>query len=220
MTTTDVEQFRAALAPGYQGVIGVADEWGYRTHVHFAHLGPAVQEAAEHSSLTYGDEYTGRLEALELHVGDRHWEVWGGHHDEDEFVHIQFEDDSTLEVPAGRMPQSPNPALDTGPPLLEPVTQTELAGIELVLAEVWRAIDNSSLTETQQYQIIAMAELLQREQQAAEPGRTERGGLVAVLRAVLRFILREHPDIVLAWGKIVELLDRIGWAAIAATLPH
>lgn len=218
MTQTDVEQFEAAAAYcNQEKAIGVSDEWGYRIHVDFARLGPAVQEAAAHSNLQYGGEYPWLLEALELHVDDKRWEVWAGQTGPGEPVKIEFEDRTVLEVESGTLP---GPALDAGPALLEPITETELAGIELVLAELWRAIDSGTLSETQQYQIIAMAKLLQREQQAADPGKTERAGLVVAVRAVLRFVAQELPPDMLRWARLIEWLDRVGWSTIAASLPQ
>ncbi len=218
MSLTDVEKFEAAVADCSQrDAIGVADEWGYRTRVDFAHLGPAVQEAVAHSNLQSGGETPWLLHALELDVDSQRWEIWGGQSGPAKPVRIEFEDHTALEVRPGTLPR---PSLDTGPALLEPITKSELAGIEPVLAELWSAIDNDALSETQRHQIIAMATLLQGEQQATEPGTTERAGLVGAVRAVLRFFLRELPADVLAWGRLVELLDRIGWSTIAASLPQ
>ena len=218
MSLTEVKEFEAAVAQCSQrDAIGVADEWGYRTRVDFAHLGHAVQEAVAHSNLQTGGEAPWRLHALELDVDSQRWEIWGGQSGPAEPVRIEFEDHTALEVPSGTLP---GPGLDTGPALLEPITKSELAGIELVLAELWRAIDNDALSETQQHQIIAMATLLKGEQQATEPGTTERAGLVGTLRAVLRFFLQEFPADVLVWTRLVELLDGIGWSTIAASLPH
>jgi hypothetical protein len=105
--------------------------------------------------------------------------------------------------------------LDTGPALLEPVTQRELAGLEPILAELWRAIGDEDLAEVHRVQIIAMAELLKAQQVAATPGITERWKLVGPIRAALAYLLKEVPKDVLAWWKLIELLQKIDWNTVA-----
>lgn len=108
--------------------------------------------------------------------------------------------------------------LDTGRLLLEPVSRKEIAGLEPILAELWRAIDRDELTETHRTQIRAMADLLKAQQLAATPGTTERWRVVGPVRAILKYLLKEVPKDALAWWKLIELLSKIHWSTLAHEL--
>ena len=103
--------------------------------------------------------------------------------------------------------------------LLEPISAEEIAGIEPILEELWQAVHSRELTEAQQVQIRAMAELLKAQQMEMIPGQTERWKLVGPLRLVLRYLVKEAPRDALAWWKIIELLDKINWSTLASMIP-
>ncbi len=109
--------------------------------------------------------------------------------------------------------------LDAGPSLLEPITSKELSGTEKILDELWQAIDNDELTETQRTQIIAMAELIQAQRRSTTPDETERWKLIGTIRAALTFLATVLPARVLNWVGIVKLLHDIDWSTLAGQLP-
>lgn len=108
---------------------------------------------------------------------------------------------------------------DTGLSLLEPISIEEIAGIEPILEELWKAVYNEELTEAQQAQIRAMAELLKVQQVEMIPGQTERWKLVGPLISVLRYLIKEVPRDALAWWKFVEILTKINWPTLASMIP-
>lgn len=110
-------------------------------------------------------------------------------------------------------------ALDSGYALLQPITHEELAGIEPILAELWRAAAHGQLNEEQQLQIRALARMLEHERSAIEPTKTERWRFIGALKSTLRYLAREFPTSVLAWWKITELLLDIDWSTLARELP-
>jgi hypothetical protein len=109
-------------------------------------------------------------------------------------------------------------ALDTGRSLLEPVSRKEIAGLESILAELWRAIDRDELNDIHRAQVLAMADLLKAQQLDATPGTTERWRVVGPVRAILKYLLKEVPKDALAWWKLIELLGKIHWSALAHEL--
>ena len=109
-------------------------------------------------------------------------------------------------------------ALDTGSALLEPITLKEFRGTESILSELWQAIDNDELSETQQHQIIAMAQLLESGRDATTPNGTERWILVALFRSVFTYLLEHFPQIASLWVKLEEILNEIGWMVTAGLL--
>ena len=121
--------------------------------------------------------------------------------------------------PSDEGAQSAGGALDAGLSLLEPISVEEIAGIEPILDELWRAIYHEELTEAQQAQIRAMAELLKAQQIEMVPGQSERWKLVGPLRLFLRYLVKEAPKDALAWWKLVELLTKINWSTLAGMLP-
>lgn len=110
-------------------------------------------------------------------------------------------------------------ALDSGDALLQPITHKELAGIEPILAELWRAAAHGELNEEQQSQIRALARMLEHERAAIEPTKTERWRIIGALKSTFRYLAREFPTSVLAWWKITELLLDIDWSTLAGELP-
>ena len=108
---------------------------------------------------------------------------------------------------------------DSGLSLLEPISEEEIAGIEPILEELWQAVYCNELTEAQQVQIHAMAELLKAQQMEMIPGQTERWKLVGPLRSILRYLLKEAPRDALAWWKFIELLNKINWSTLANMIP-
>lgn len=113
----------------------------------------------------------------------------------------------------------PRHTVDTGQALLEPVSARELAGLEPILAELWRTIDEGALSDSQRHQIMAMAELLTSQRAGAVAGSTPRWSMVGSVRAVLKYLMKEMPRDALAWWKLIELLERIDWSTLAAELP-
>lgn len=109
--------------------------------------------------------------------------------------------------------------LDAGVALLKPIGKKELATVEPILAQLWRALDAEWLTEPQQAQILAMAKLLEGQALDAIPGETERWKIVGPLRAILKYLAKELPRDALAWWKLIELLQQIEWVALASELP-
>lgn len=109
--------------------------------------------------------------------------------------------------------------LDSGPALLEPITAQELANIEPILQELWKALDRDTLSPAQRHQIVAMGKLIEVEQRAAELGETERWKLIGPIRAALKYLAKEAPRDALAWWKLAELLEKIEWSTLAGELP-
>ena len=109
--------------------------------------------------------------------------------------------------------------MDAGVALLKPIGKKELATVEPILAQLWRALDAEWLTEPQQAQILAMAKLLEGQALDAIPGETERWKIVGPLRAILKYLAKELPRDALAWWKLIELLQQIEWVALASELP-
>lgn len=109
-------------------------------------------------------------------------------------------------------------ALDTGTALLKPISLKEFRGTELILAELWQAIENDELSDTQQYQIVAMAKLLDSERRATVPNDTERWVLVALFQAVIKCLLELISKSASLWPRIMEILQAIDWETTSALL--
>ena len=109
-------------------------------------------------------------------------------------------------------------ALDTGTALLQPISLKEFRGTELILAELWQAIENDELSDTQEYQVIAMAKLLDSERRATVPKDTERWVLVALFQAVIKCLLELITKSASLWPKILEILHAIDWESTSALL--
>ena len=114
---------------------------------------------------------------------------------------------------------SPEEPTDSGASLLDPISSREVATIEPLLGELWSAMDQNSLSEIHQAQILAMAELIKAAQLETVPGETQRWKLVGTVRAALRYLAKEVPRDALAWWKLVELLNDVDWTTIASELP-
>ena len=121
--------------------------------------------------------------------------------------------------PSAERTQSYESAWDAGLSLLQPISVEEIAGTEPILEELWRAIHHEELTEAQQAQIRAMAELLKAQHMEMVPGQTARWKLVGPMRLFLRYLAKEAPRDALAWWKLVELLTKINWSTLAGMLP-
>ena len=88
--------------------------------------------------------------------------------------------------------------------------------IDLALALLWRALAEGTLSRAQRLQVRAMAWTLDDEQRlttadGAVERRRHRSGQT-------RRVLRRLPGLVLALLKVADVIDRIGWPAIAAVL--
>ena len=103
--------------------------------------------------------------------------------------------------------------------VLEPISAEEIAGIEPIFAELWRAIDHDELTEAQRAQIQAMAKLLEAQWREMVPGQTARWRLIGPMRSIFRYLIKEVPRDALAWWKLSEILTKINWSTLADTLP-
>ncbi|MCY3661621.1 MAG: hypothetical protein OXH28_02200 [bacterium] len=115
---------------------------------------------------------------------------------------------------------SPDPLdQDSNAFLFEPISAEEIAGIEPIFAELWRAIDNDELTEAQRAQIQAMAKLLEAQWREMVPGQSARWKLIGPMRSIFRYLIKEVPRDALAWWKLSELLTKINWSTLADTLP-
>lgn len=108
-----------------------------------------------------------------------------------------------------------DPPLDNGALLLQAITVRELAGIEPILAELWKALDSDLLSEVQQHQLRSMAELIKEQVQEAEPGKTERWKIIGPIRSALRYLATGVPRDALAWWKLIDLLQKIDWPNVA-----
>lgn len=64
-----------------------------------------------------------------------------------------------------------------------------------------------------------MADMIREANNETEPGETERWTLVGPVQGALRFLLRDLPVGVVAWGKMAEVLRSIDWHALARSLP-
>lgn len=213
MPITDQEEFAAEVASSVEVLpIWVWNGNGYKIQTDLQQLAETAQAVAAQWSISFGNEYPGGLEPIELQVGERFWEVWAGRSTYADPVRIEFKDDSEIESWCGPL------CVDDGAALLDPISAAELAGIEPILAELWRAIDGGLLTPAQEHQIIAMAELLRDEHSSATAEDTKRWKLAGPLRACLRYLLRHAPRDALAWMKIVDLLEKIGWSSLATEL--
>lgn len=113
----------------------------------------------------------------------------------------------------------PDEPLDEGLALLAPVTQREYATVESILAVLWKAADHEALTDGQQAQIRALANLVSSEHRSIEPGTTQRWRLVGVVRGALAHLARSDlPRNVLAWKEVVDLVTKVGWSQLAQVL--
>jgi hypothetical protein len=117
------------------------------------------------------------------------------------------------------MPPLPGtqPSIDVGVALLEPVTAAELGQVEIILGLLQRTVDADELTELQQHQVLAMADMIRARQRASTPDQTPRHEIVGATRSAL-FWMVDLPQGAVAWGLIINALTRVGWTDIANTL--
>lgn len=108
--------------------------------------------------------------------------------------------------------------VDAGAALLAPVTDGELSQVEVILAVLQRAVESDELTELQQAQVVAMADMIRRRQQSAEPGTTQRHEVVGPIRGALLWAMVELPQGVVAWSQIIGALHRANWGRLAEGL--
>jgi hypothetical protein len=108
--------------------------------------------------------------------------------------------------------------LDVGANLALPISVTEVATIEVVLLELWRAVDAERLTDGQQRQIMAMAEMIEAQRRATEPAVSEREGLVTTVKAALVYLRRDFPAEAIQWSAVIALLTNANWSGLADLL--
>lgn len=107
--------------------------------------------------------------------------------------------------------------LDAGLSLLEPVTVTELRGLEALLEQLWQFVGSGELDAVHEHQLRSMVEFIEESRRAAEPGETPRWQLVGPVREALRRIWPEGRNLS-GWMKVVETLQNIGWNELAKLL--
>jgi hypothetical protein len=130
---------------------------------------------------------------------------------------LAFADGSQFEL--GGSFWEPLPPLDVGVALLEPIGHAEYGGVEQLLGVLWEAAASDRLTEGQEAQIRAIAELIDREHRTTTPGEGQRWQLVGAVRAGLFHLTVTAPAAVVNWPKAVEILKGIRWSEIASQLP-
>jgi hypothetical protein len=166
------------------------------------------------------DQSGGRRVDAVVSIGRRSWPVSASLRSDGRTAHLRFTDGSHFSVrdPGATPDESPEP-LDVGISLLEPVTVRELRGVEQIIGQLWASVEEAALTETQEAQIILMADLIKAQQVSSNAGQTPRWQIVGAVRSALTYLVREAPKDALAWWKLAELLARIDWHNLAQALP-
>ncbi len=104
------------------------------------------------------------------------------------------------------------PHVDSGRSLLEPVTPIELHGVELILGHLQRLVESGKLTELEQQQVMAMADMIRTRQRRTEPGRSPRWKMIAAVLGAAAWVATVVPP---AANEIADLAERIGWLSMA-----
>lgn len=108
--------------------------------------------------------------------------------------------------------------LDTGLLLIEPLTTGEFQGIEGVLDWLRSQAETYRLTERQQEQILAIAEIIRTNQRLAEPGSTPRWKMIGLISGALFHLAEQFPESVLDWIELSEKLEKMGWPGLAEAI--
>jgi len=105
--------------------------------------------------------------------------------------------------------------VDSDEQLAEPFTVDQYASIEGILGWLWEAAAGDKLTDGQQAQIRAIAQLIEDERRDTVPNETKREVMVRFVRRGLKYIVREMPKDFLALAKLNEILNDAGWIETA-----